>query len=319
VSTVFLRALGVGTVNVKNQATAGFGTVPVDSVMAIDATGSMDDGCNGSQNNAGCPIYEAKQAAIGFTNTLLPAANTSVGNVSFRGCYNPPRSNAVCILNSTTGNLTGTASTLITKINQMTALGGSGTNICGGIDKAAEVLYGTGSHTASNTIRNIIILSDGDSTYNAGASNQSSPVSPSTACRPTSPSTDDTFLGVGCSASGQGSASSSQPGSNSMTQERKLDTLTKNRADALKAAGVNIYFVAFGMCGTDDGLNPSSSGYCSVIGNNNPDTYMDQRIGKCAASSSPGTNDHFFRATSATQLPGIFQQIAQQIAFRLIK
>ncbi|HXH24863.1 MAG TPA: hypothetical protein VNI78_06410 [Vicinamibacterales bacterium] len=42
-------------------------------------------------------------------------------------------------------------------------------------------------------------------------------------------------------------------------------------------------------------------------------------MAKCIASSTPGTNDHFFRANTATELPGIFNQIAQQIAFRLIK
>jgi Flp pilus assembly protein TadG len=324
VDTVFLKVLGVGTVQVKNSATAGFGIVPVDAVMALDATGSMDDGCNQSQTNSGCPIYEAKQAAITFTNTLLPGNNTVVGNTSFRGCFNPPRSNSVCIPTSTIGALTSDAAALTTKINQMTALGGSGTNICGGIDKAAEVLYGTNSHTASNTIRNIIILSDGDNTYNASASNQSSPVSPDPDCRPTSPSTNDPFLGVGCSQPGGGSWSGSNPGSTSMDQERKLDILTMNRATALKTAGVQIYFVAFGMCGTDDGQVPTPS-YCQtgstngLIGSNSPDTVIDQKLGKCVASSTPGTNDHFFRANTAQELPGIFSQIAQQIAFRLIK
>jgi hypothetical protein len=219
--------------------------------------------------------------------------------------------------NATVGDLTGTASTLITKINQVTAIGGTGTNVCGGLDKAASILYGTGSHTATNTIRNIIILTDGDNTYNAAS--YVSGASPVAACRPaTSPSTSDTYVGTSCSAPGQGSASSSQPGSNSTTKERELDTRTITRANQLKALGVQIYVVGFGVCGTEDGQVASSS-YCSVIGNNNPDTYMDQRVAKCMASSTAGTNDHYFRATTATELPGIFQQIAQQIAFRLIK
>jgi Flp pilus assembly protein TadG len=319
VNTIFLRALGVGTVEVQNSATAGFGTVPVDTVMAIDATGSMGASpCNSNDNNSGCPIWEAKQAAIGFTNTLLPATNTVVGNISFRGCYDPPNNDTGCVNTSTLGSLTGTASTLITKINQMSALGGTGTNVCLGLDKAAEVLFGTGSHTASNTISNIVILTDGDNTYNNNAY-QSSPASPVAACQPTtSPSNSDTFLGTGCSASGQGSPSGSNPGSNSETRERQLDTATKNRADQLKALGVQIYVIGFGVCGTPDG-QISSSAYCSVIGNNNPDTYMDQRVAKCIASNSPGTNDHYWNVTTATELPGVFQEIAQQIAFRLIK
>jgi hypothetical protein len=319
VNTVFMRALGIDTVNVRNQATAGFGLVPVDAVMAIDATGSMGTSpCNGSQSNSGCPIHEAKQAAIAFTNTLLPGQNTVVGNTAFRGCFNPPRNQSVCVPASTSGALTSDAPTLTAKINAMSALGGSGTNVCGGLDKAAEVLYGPGSHAATNTIRVIVILTDGDNTYNA-TSYQASPASPVVACRPTtSPSTSDPYVGSNCSASGQGSPSSSNPGSISTTKERQLDVATVARANELKAQGVQIYVVGFGICGSNDNQTASAS-YCSAIGGNSPDTFMDQRVAKCIASSTPGTNDHFFRANTATDLPAIFQQIAQQIAFRLIK
>lgn len=325
VDTVFLKALGVGTVNVKNSATAGFGIVPVDAVMALDATGSMGASpCNASQNNSGCPIYEAKQAAITFTNTLLPGSNTVVGNTAFRGCFKPtPGTNSGCVDNSTIGPLTGTASTLITKINSVSALGGTGTNFCGGLDKAAEILFGSGSHSASNTIRNIIILSDGDNTYNnasyvAGVS-PAPPCYPTTTGCPVSPtsqcnaSSSDSYLGTVCSGIGNASA-----GSVSQPHERWLDIATKNRADQLKALGVQIYVVGFGVCGSEDNQTPTTS-YCSTIGSSSPDTTNDQKLAKCVASSTAGTNDHYFRATTATELPGIFSQIAQQIAFRLIK
>jgi hypothetical protein len=319
VSTVFMRALGIDTVNVKNQATAGFGLVPVDAVMAIDATGSMGaPPCNGSQNNSGCPIWEAKQAALAFTNTLLPGANTLVGNTAFRGCFNPPRNNSGCINGTTIANLSGDVSYLTGKINSLSALGGTGTNVCNGLEKASSILFGAGSHTASNTVRVIVILSDGDNTYNA-VSYQASPASPVAACTPsTTPSTSDPYVGSNCSAPGQGSASSSNPGSNSTTKERQLDTATIARANALKAQGVQIYVVGFGVCGTEDGFD-ASPGYCTAIGGTAPDTVMDQRVAKCMASSTAGSNDHYFRANSASELPGIFQQIAQQIAFRLIK
>jgi hypothetical protein len=99
----------------------------------------------------------------------------------------------------------------------------------------------------------------------------------------------------------------------------------KTRADALKALGAEIYVVGFGVCGSEDNTKPKTAAgaltpnYCGIIGNNNPDTVADQRLLKCIASSSNGTNDHYFRANSATDLPGIFSAIAQQIAFRLIK
>jgi len=319
VKTVFMKVLGITKVDIQNDATAGFGVVPVDAVMAIDATGSMgaNPPCNGSQNNSGCPIWEAKNAATSFTNTLLPSANTVVGNTAFRGCYNPPDSNAGCVPTNTIGYLTGDKTALDAKIASMSAVGGTGTNVCNGLDKAASILFGAGSHSASNNVRIIVILTDGDNTYNAASYVAGS--SPVAACTPnTSPSTSQTYLGTSCSASGQGSASSSNPGSNSEQKERELDTKTLARADALKALGVEIYVVGFGVCGSDDGTVAGTS-YCSAIGGTQPDTFMDQRVAKCIASSTPGTNDHFFRANTATELPGIFNQIAQQIAFRLIK
>ena len=83
---------------------------------------------------------------------------------------------------------------------------------------------------------------------------------------------------------------------------------------------MEIYVVGFGVCGNEDNAIPGSS-YCSSanIGNSSPDTVADQRLLKCIASSSAGTNDHYFRANTATDLPGIFSTIAQTIAFRLIK
>ena len=189
VRTIFMRMFGIGSVKVSNDALAGFGVVPVDAVMAIDATGSMGASpCNGSQNNSGCPIYEAKNAASAFTNTLLPATNTGVGVLSYRGCFSgspDAGTNGGCIANSTIGNLSGTASTVTTKINAISAAGGTGTNVCGGLDKAGKVLFGAGSHSASNTVRVIVILTDGDTTYNnASYVSGSSPGSPAAPCRP---------------------------------------------------------------------------------------------------------------------------------------
>ena len=329
VKTVFMRLFGINSIQVENDALAGFGVVPVDAVMALDATGSMGAApCNGSQNNTGCPIWEAKNAAKAFTNTLLPGANTVVGVHAFRGCFNPSGTNGACILNSSIGNLDSNAANVITKINGIGSVGGTGTNVCGGLDKASSVLFGAGSHSASNTIRIIVILSDGDNTYNAASYVSGSPGSPTSACRPTNtgcpvanqcdPATSDTYVSTGCSAPGQGAVSGSNPGSNSTTKERQMDTFTTTRATAVKALGAEIYTVGFGVCGTEDNSLPTTA-YCNLIGNTDPDTVGDQRSLKCIASSSAGTNDHYFRANAATDLPGIFQTIAQQIAFRLIK
>jgi hypothetical protein len=40
---------------------------------------------------------------------------------------------------------------------------------------------------------------------------------------------------------------------------------------------------------------------------------------KCIASSTPGTNDHYYETSTSAELPAIFTAIAQAIAFRLIE
>ncbi len=322
VDTIFMRVFGIKTMTVTNSATAGFGVIPVDAVMAIDATGSMGASpCNGQQSNSGCPEYEAKNAAKSFTNTLLPSANTSVGALPFRGCYNPPNTKGVPCVPANNGNmivpLNNDAITVTNGINAISARGGTGTNVCGGLDRAAQVLYGSGSHAASNTIRVIVILTDAANIYNAASYVAGS--SPAAACTPTtSPSTSDAYLGTACSAPGQGTPNAWNPGSYRTTPGRQLDTETVARADALKTQGVEIYVVNFGVCGTDDGTTPSAS-YCGNIGNADPDTIASQRLAKCIASSTSGTNDHYFRVDDPTALSGVFTKIAQNIAFRLIK
>jgi hypothetical protein len=81
--------------------------------------------------------------------------------------------------------------------------------------------------------------------------------------------------------------------------------------------------VAFGVCSSNSTVYTASQ--CRTtnnggqIGASNSDNTSDQRLLKCIASSTTGTNDHYFYASTASQLPQIFQQIANAIAFRLIE
>jgi hypothetical protein len=203
-------------------------------------------------------------------------------------------------------------------IDNTNALGGSGTNVCLALYKAQEMFTGPNRQTASNTVRSLVIMSDGDNTYNS-TSFSSTQGAPPTDCRPTSgASSSDTYVGSNCSASGQGSASGSNPGSSTLSREASVDIKTKQLADTLRAAGIEIYVVAFGVCGTLNSSTPTSS-YCSGIGNSSPDTAADQRLLKCIASSTTGTNDHYFNVPSAEDLPAVFQDVARAIAFRLIE
>jgi hypothetical protein len=88
-----------------------------------------------------------------------------------------------------------------------------------------------------------------------------------------------------------------------------------------------IFVVGFGVCDPSNtgtlgsSTNPlySLSDCNSQIGNTDSDTIADERLLKCIASSSAGTNDHYFYASTAASLPTIFTTIAQQIAHKLIE
>jgi len=301
----FIKVLGIDSVEVTAHATAGFGVLAVDTVLSIDATGSMGASpCTSQQNNSGCPIWEAKNAAKSFTNVLLTdsisASETLVGVAPYRGCYNLPRTYSACIPVSTmVGNLSNNKSQVNSKIDQITALGGTGTNVCLGLSKANEVLFGPGYHTVSNSLHIVVILSDGDNTYNANSYGQGAPP---LECRPTTdPTQSDTYTDTTCRSA--------------QTRERQLDTKTKQLVDTMKANGVEVYVVGLGVCGT------ANSNLCnpSLIGGTSTDNTADRNLLKCLASSTAGTNDHYFEVSTASQLPDTFAKIARLIGFRLIK
>lgn len=300
---------------VRSRAVAGFGLQPVDVHLAIDGTGSMGVGCNGSQTNSGCPIKEAKDAAASFINTLMgdnPAVDvTQVGVALYRGCYNPPRTNSYCVsVSNMTLDLTTNKTALLNKINQMSSQGGSGTNNCWALLKGQQDLFGPNGQTSSNVLKILVILTDGDNTYNTAAYS-SWQGSPPDDCRPwVRPDRSDNYLGSNCHDV-QGSYSSSW----GQGRERQLDILTYDKAQEMKAQGVEIYVVALGACGNSDS-NLCNTG---MLGSTTHDNYADRNLGKCIASSTAGTNDHFFNVDEAEELPGVFEDIAQQIGFRLIE
>jgi Flp pilus assembly protein TadG len=307
VTFLFMKVLGFSNKNISASAAAGFGTIPSDTVLEVDATGSMGASpCNGSQNNSGCPVWEAKQAALGFTDLLISGGSgiTQIGYTAYRGCHNPPRTHSGCVTNSQRSDLTSSQATVNNAINATNAIGGTGTNTCLGLYKAKEMFDGPNAQSASNTLKSLVIMADGDNTYNVAAFN-STQGSPPTDCRPSANWTSsDSNVGTACLAA--------------QSRERSLDIKTKALADTLKAQGVEIYIVAFGVCGTLNSSTPTS-GYCSGIGNSDHDDTADQRLLKCIASSTTGTNDHYYQVPTASDLPEVFEQIAHTIAFRLIE
>jgi hypothetical protein len=106
-------------------------------------------------------------------------------------------------------------------------------------------------------------------------------------------------------------------------RERQMDMRTIEMAQAIKADGVDIFVVAFGVCQSNGTVYSASQ--CATtaaggdIGNTDVDNTADQRLLKCVASSNPNSNDRYFYASSATALPSIFTAIANQIAHRLVE
>lgn len=312
INTYFLSVLGITSTTVRAHAKAGFGTLTVDAALVIDATGSM----------SGDPINNAKQAAISFKNVLLgsaPSGNVVVGVTPFRGCFraNPqteiapkPMGSTYCVdYAAQTTYLMYDSAALQSRITAISAQGGSGTNVCGGLYMGLQILDGPNNHNNPvlypNNKRYLVLLSDGDNTYNS-YSYQSSPASPYSSCRPnTSPGSSDTYVDSNCRSA--------------QTREREVDVKTYQLAQSLKSQGIEIFVVGFGVCDPNSGPVYSSSQCSAQIGNTDHDNTADERLLKCIASSKPGTNDHYYWASSASQLPAIFTAIANQIAHRLIE
>jgi len=183
------------------------------------------------------------------------------------------------------------------------------TNVCLGILKGQQILFGPNGQiveNGENLMKILVVLSDGDNNYDK-STYSSTYNSPDPLCRPnTSPwNSDPNSLSDNCLAA--------------QTREKELDTKTKTLANELKSQGTEIYVVGFGVCDTNDPDQKPTAEYCSGIGNNDHDDIADRRLLKCIASSTPGTNDHYFEVPNAEDLPDVFGKIAQSIAFRLIK
>ncbi|MEX2246530.1 MAG: pilus assembly protein TadG-related protein [Dehalococcoidia bacterium] len=307
VTFVFMRLLGFGPMDVNATAAAGFGIIPSDTVLLVDATGSMGASpCNSNDNNAGCPIWEAKQGAKGFAEFFLDsgAPLTKVGYTPYRGCHNPPRTNSGCVGNSMLIDLTGTLSSIETAIDNTTAVGGTGTNTCLGLYKAREMFLGPNAQTAANTLKSVVLLADGDNTYNVAAYSAAQGAPP-TDCRPASNYTSsDGDVSTSCLSA--------------QSRERSLDSKTVDLANSLKSMDIEIYIIAFGVCGTVNNSTPTTT-YCNGVGNSDHDNTADQRLLKCIATSTANTNDHFYNVPTAGDLPAVFDDIAHAIAFRLIE
>jgi Flp pilus assembly protein TadG len=304
--SLFADIFGVGGVAIASGAAAklSFNIAPLESILLLDDTGSMVLGCNSSRTNPGCPIKESKSAAHKYVDAITGANNTSkVGYAAYRGCYNPPRSHSGCIAESTVRDLTANASSLHSAIDLANGVGGSRTNVCVALHQARAMLNGPNSQ-GPGVRRTIVILTDGDNNYSSNTYDQGQN-SPPTSCRPSNPSQSD--------------PDTTCTGGSSEARERQMDSMTHALSQDLRtSANVEIFVVGFGVCGSGDPKVTPNNGYCGGIGNGATDSVADRRLLKCMASSTPGTNDHYFEVPTAQDLPAIFQTIAFTIAGRAL-
>ncbi|MGD0766431.1 MAG: VWA domain-containing protein [Dehalococcoidia bacterium] len=320
--------------------------VPLDVVLALDDTGSM----------SGNPIAQTKTAATNFTKYLLSANNTlnQVGFTPFRGCYNPTRninpldeSNTNpptanwqlrgCVKLTDTISLSKNLTIINNGINLLQAPGGfPGTNVCLGLFRGGTILNGPGSQTGAK--RALVILTDGDNAYTDYAQvDQPAPNSLPTANRHlanpppnTYPSTINPTDPHGVNGSPTDGSDVCRPAGPNLngtypsslydTRINNLDKLTLTEADALKAQGVEIYVVGFGVAaGPDDGTPCVTSQVGTAANNihrNASNDPRDRNLAKCIASSKLGTNDHYYEVTDAAKLGNIFQDVAWAITGR---
>jgi hypothetical protein len=282
--------VGVGDVTVTQTSVAGMGTVPMDVVMAIDVTGSMDYDCNASRTNPGCKIKEAKDAANSLTDVLVPAGTstdtTKLGMAAFNWCWRPtPSNNSACRPLGGNQNLTNSNSTIKSKVATLTPA--SYTNVCEGLLEARNILFGAGSRATPPAFKAIVLMTDGANTMATAAATNSE-------CEPGTYTTNINEC----------------PG-NSMVGS--IGSLTYNLAQAIKAQGVEIFVVALGVCDTQNSslCDPTKVG--SWTGN------YPSNLLKCVASSLPGSNDHYFETDDPAELTAIFTNIARLLALRIIE
>jgi hypothetical protein len=122
-------------------------TRPIDAVLVIDVSGSMNE-----PTNEGITKLEAtQQAAVNFIAQLLAGDQAAVVSFSTGARVEVP--------------LTVNAADTQAAIQGLSA--GGNTNIASGIDEATDLLAGAGHNSEQDAIPVIIVLSDGESNRNA--------------------------------------------------------------------------------------------------------------------------------------------------------
>lgn len=160
------RSSGCRTFEVTLDITGTPQEAPVDVVLVIDRSGSMK--FEATSNPTRSRLYYAKQAAVNFAGRVLGpngVAGSRVSVVSFSG---PTSTTGDGNQNqaSTDLNLSTNLTTVTSKINSISAVGG--TNTEAGFKQGQSVIQGATSNQNPNSNKVVIMLTDGLPTASNG-------------------------------------------------------------------------------------------------------------------------------------------------------
>lgn len=305
VPMTFMGVLGIESRTVSASACAGFNDLEV--VLVIDNTGSMN----------GSPINAVKTAANKLVDLMIPGSTApaiKVGLVPFRGKVrigaNVDGLPAGCRnANGTVNNsnvsspddsckdgampvtlaLSYSKTTIKNAINSMTAGNStryaSGTIISEGIKWGRHVLTPEPPYTQgglTTKVRKVmIVLTDGDNEDGTCGGTFGS-------CDPRTSST--------CAYRRNAYFQQSPPVTNcNCNNYGCLDQAMLNEAQLAKNAGIEIFSIRYGESDS-----------------------VDIALMKAIASSTEGTDDHYFDAPSTSDIGKVFDKIGRQLGYRLL-
>lgn len=267
-----------------------------DLVMNLDDTNSMQ----------GSKLTGAKNGANQLVDTVVPAGGDSTAKVSmapFRGCYNsngasnckdtdeyPTSGGSVVSLPAGTTN---NNAALHGAIKVLTGTGGSGTNVCDGLTRARlELFESPGTQSRANASKFIILLTDADNNYNAGAA---------------------AFAAPGCVITGSSAAADRDVGLRTYNLATDIKMGQNVGTSGQPVGKMVIIFVI--LYGSGTGAAPACNSSMITNPSQNPETTTYWiNLASCIATS-PG---HVYKAPTGPEIQAAFQEIISRLPVRLV-
>jgi hypothetical protein len=271
---------------------------------------------------AGAKIAAARTGANALVDAMLPGGSSSyalVGLVPLQGCYdaNPALLPPVGLPNShgcvdsdeypsSSGDIVSLASDanrLHNGINQLSAPGGSGTNVCEGLKMTRLELFESGV-ARTNAARYIVLLTDAENNWNTGVNSKTAWV-------------HSGGVGDGCAYTG----SSTNANVHNRDLGVRTDALATNIKTGVSGDGqkagqtVTIFVIMYGPNATGSiPANCDTSLLSSTTADPTSQTYT-KNLARCIASEA----GDLFLAPNASDISDAFEQIISRLPVRLVR